>query len=428
MRFGMLIIVLAAGCTHLALERRTVKQAATLADLQSQQVLDNLAMFASNPQALPWHLKLKDGLVQVTDQASGGITGVFSWPRDVGSSVSPNISAQRAVVGQWSGEPAIGADDLELLALAYQKAVMPVDAQLDKEIRLKIWKLVVTCELAPGSDVVLDVMTDAVRDESDRLERELNRLRMNEISDDRVAAIRSIKAGFERLESIVNGERTGEFYKTPDEMRNDVRALAYGNFQEAHAYLSSALAGVPAGSENHKILTEAMHRTAVFLQEEGQERLVDALLRLNPFREAARKRMQASSGQTSHEFRDVDPYVSFLIIAGSDRYLNYGARRKPGPRNAGLIDEAEDKVAAQKQLLTQNQTGLPWFSCGGKKDVPRNACFIGHYSCGGRDLHVWVTEDHMQDLKEFTLKVLTLAPIKEQDTPPGRGAAFSPGK
>jgi len=163
MRFGMLIIVLAAGCTHLALERRTVKQAATLADLQSQQVLDNLAMFASNPQALPWHLKLKDGLVQVTDQASGGITGVFSWPRDVGSSVSPNISAQRAVVGQWSGEPAIGADDLELLALAYQKAVMPVDAQLDKEIRLKIWKLVVTCELAPGSDVVLDVMTDAVR-------------------------------------------------------------------------------------------------------------------------------------------------------------------------------------------------------------------------------------------------------------------------
>ncbi|MEO2088158.1 MAG: hypothetical protein ABGY75_01500, partial [Gemmataceae bacterium] len=60
------------GCTHTALERRTVKQASTLTDLQYQQVLDNMAMFACNPDTMPWHLKLKGGLVQIADQGSGG--------------------------------------------------------------------------------------------------------------------------------------------------------------------------------------------------------------------------------------------------------------------------------------------------------------------------------------------------------------------
>ena len=59
------VLVFSSGCTHTALERRTVNQASTMADLQFHQVLDNLAMFACNPDALAWHLKLAGGTIQV---------------------------------------------------------------------------------------------------------------------------------------------------------------------------------------------------------------------------------------------------------------------------------------------------------------------------------------------------------------------------
>ena len=56
------------GCTQVQLQKHTVRQGATLPEVQYQQVLDNLAMFACNPNSLAWHVKVTGGLVQVADQ------------------------------------------------------------------------------------------------------------------------------------------------------------------------------------------------------------------------------------------------------------------------------------------------------------------------------------------------------------------------
>ena len=48
---GLLPIL--SGCTHIALRKDTVRTTNTLADLQFQQVLDNVARFHCNPDTVP---------------------------------------------------------------------------------------------------------------------------------------------------------------------------------------------------------------------------------------------------------------------------------------------------------------------------------------------------------------------------------------
>jgi len=60
------------GCTTGRLRQRTINQGSTLPELQYQQVLDNLALFATHPGSLPWHVNLREGTTQLTDSLSGG--------------------------------------------------------------------------------------------------------------------------------------------------------------------------------------------------------------------------------------------------------------------------------------------------------------------------------------------------------------------
>jgi hypothetical protein len=57
MRLARIALVVALACiagfTNARLRQRTINQAWTLAELQYQEVLDNLALFTANPSALP---------------------------------------------------------------------------------------------------------------------------------------------------------------------------------------------------------------------------------------------------------------------------------------------------------------------------------------------------------------------------------------
>ena len=106
------------GCTAGRLRQRTINQGSTLPELQYQQVLDNLAQFAVNPSALPWHVNLKEGTSQVTDSLSGGAVV------DLGPPVGwfPQLFGSRTVVAQWGMAPVIDATELRLLRIAYRRA------------------------------------------------------------------------------------------------------------------------------------------------------------------------------------------------------------------------------------------------------------------------------------------------------------------
>ena len=120
------------GCTTGRLRQRTINQGATLPALQYQQVLDNLALFATHPGSLPWHVNFREGTNQVTDSISGGAA------IDLGPPVTwfPQLLGSRTAVAQWGMSPVIDATELRLLRIAYRRALgvpdMPSPKFLDE--------------------------------------------------------------------------------------------------------------------------------------------------------------------------------------------------------------------------------------------------------------------------------------------------------
>ena len=136
MRLARLVLVVGlacvTGCTTGRLRQRTINQGATLPALQYQQVLDNLALFATHPGSLPWHVNFREGTNQVTDSISGGAAV------DLGPPVTwfPQLLGSRTAVAQWGMSPVIDATELRLLRIAYRRAHgasdMPSPAFLDE--------------------------------------------------------------------------------------------------------------------------------------------------------------------------------------------------------------------------------------------------------------------------------------------------------
>lgn len=111
-------LALLAGCTSVRLRKDTVGQASTLTDLQYQQVLANLALFAEDPAALPWHINLREGTTQITDTVSGGVAVDLGPPSDV----LPQLFGTRTLVAQWGVTPVVDPVELRLLRVAYRRA------------------------------------------------------------------------------------------------------------------------------------------------------------------------------------------------------------------------------------------------------------------------------------------------------------------
>jgi hypothetical protein len=136
MRCAMLLIGLLStlsGCTHVALQNDTVRTTNTLADLQYQQVLDNLARFHENPDTIPSFAVATAGTVSILDTAGTGVSPTYSPTLNFGQqgggalpilSLLFPFSAQRAVTENWSLTPITDADNLRRLRCAYRLLVM----------------------------------------------------------------------------------------------------------------------------------------------------------------------------------------------------------------------------------------------------------------------------------------------------------------
>ena len=113
------IVIGSSGCSVVRLGQRTMHQASTLPDLHYQQVLDNLARFADNPSALPWHVNFREGTAQITDSLSAGAAVDLGPPAET----LPQVFGSRTVVAQWGMTPVINATELRLLRIAYRRAL-----------------------------------------------------------------------------------------------------------------------------------------------------------------------------------------------------------------------------------------------------------------------------------------------------------------
>lgn len=118
---GMLAVGLGSGCTHTQLRRNTVNQARTLGDVHQQQVLNNLAMFVANQDALPHFAYPVEGQNQVTD--TGGGTTAIGWVVEGFDSAELGFEASRQANQVWNLQPINDPHKLALMRCAYQLAV-----------------------------------------------------------------------------------------------------------------------------------------------------------------------------------------------------------------------------------------------------------------------------------------------------------------
>jgi hypothetical protein len=130
----LVVLPLLAGCqTHVNLRNNSVKATGTLADLNYQQVLNNVAQFTANPSAMPSFAVFNAGTVTVTDQKTANVnaTGAptLGNAQQAGSglpilSILLNPSASRTLTENWSMAPVTDIDNLRRIRCAMQLLVL----------------------------------------------------------------------------------------------------------------------------------------------------------------------------------------------------------------------------------------------------------------------------------------------------------------
>ncbi len=88
-----------------------------------------------------------------------------------------------------------------------------------------------------------------------------------------------------------------------------------------------------------------------------------------------------------------------------------GSRDVTGTWSLGTITSPE-KIRGMQTLYRQavrgSMQGEPtwrWLKIGCRRDVPREACYVGHHG----QVHVWVLPEGIEGLSELTLKILDVA-------------------
>ena len=110
-------LVLSTGCAHTHLRMNTVGQSTTLTTLYEKQVLNNLAMFASNPDALPFFALPGSGATAVTDGGS-----ISAAPLNFASTLI-GLGGSRNTSNTWALAPVTDPDKLMRMRCAYQQAI-----------------------------------------------------------------------------------------------------------------------------------------------------------------------------------------------------------------------------------------------------------------------------------------------------------------
>ena len=131
--FALVLLSLGiAGCsTHHSLRKNTLCIAETLADINCQQVLDNVARFVVNVDSMPSLAVVNSGTVIVTDQSSVGGAGTYAPTltpiQQLGGFpilslfATPNVS--HSLAETWSVTPVTEADKLRRIRCAFQLLV-----------------------------------------------------------------------------------------------------------------------------------------------------------------------------------------------------------------------------------------------------------------------------------------------------------------
>lgn len=367
-------LLLMCGCTNTQLRVSTLNQASTLSDLQYNQVLNNLAMFALNPNALPWHVSIANGATQIADTGSLGTEIIIGKTGTDAASLigTPRFDASRGIVGQWGTVPVTDSGNLKLLQMAYQSA-FGCRRILDVEAANSLARGIST-QIGTTADISVDqdTLRSIINIHSNRLAKEYEALD----GDSPASNSSTMKSRDAQYKLASMKTQQPESRSTPP---------------------ASTDVDLPPALDPSDGFTEPIEN--------------DRNDRSLPFRQSLTNLIDLY-GQVTDDISDTLDY-QILAIDPTDpsgtRFVPFIVSETSQRRVAtGLAKATISRVNDIQSTLISIPTG--WFHVGkSKHDVPKNACYVGQYKFGGQICYAWVCADGLKELSDFTMSVMDLS-------------------
>jgi len=148
MRFAILVVaaaLLCLGCTNMALERATLAQASSVADLRYSEVLENLAMVADDPAVLPAYSSIFAGTAEISDTAAANSTTLTLVRASRGAVTfgmeTIDVPLSRNIKENWTLDPVVVPEKLRALRCACRWILTRSgDSASDSDVHLAKYK------------------------------------------------------------------------------------------------------------------------------------------------------------------------------------------------------------------------------------------------------------------------------------------------
>jgi hypothetical protein len=470
-----LILVLAslsvAGCTSDRLRTTTIRQATTLTDLQYQQILNNLAMFSQNPAALPWHVNIRDGSAQVADLGALTIGGELTHT----SKATPSLLGSRTVVEQWGMVPVTDDTELRLLRVAYRRALGYPDGLEDNDYELANDLAHEFKKQTADFNEFQDQLGRTFDDGKERHRNEQFQSLANTASSrgwrNPLAfllfgntsglhqKIADVLFPYQYTLSLYNDDKPMPLpgsrvrvlpsltyvNEIPDREQNIVLVAAVQD--TLHFRIFDPKGKMIVNTNETELCEKKQTRSTDINEDEPCEKarqiaeLKHLLAELNwdvsqrpdKDRVIAAVTSCVSSTKTGDYYRHLLSALSVIndnIIVSGEKLTD----GEPGPNGAkkldnydvdqsltneydkpvGLVTPFAAEIRRQVKDVAKDVDEIPsgWFHVGRKRDVPKDACYVGQY----RDCYVWVERDGLEELTQFTIKILNFSSLVRDPT------------
>jgi hypothetical protein len=118
--FLIVIVITCSGCTMVALRRATLSQVDSAVDLRYREIVENLALLADDPNALPFYASIYAGTCQIQDTMSLGETTLWQHAKGLNGfgSQTANPQLQRQIGQNWTLDPMVDPERLEAMRFA----------------------------------------------------------------------------------------------------------------------------------------------------------------------------------------------------------------------------------------------------------------------------------------------------------------------
>jgi len=371
--------ILASGCTHTQLRFNTTKQAQTVADVHTQQVLDNLAKFARDPHALPHFSYPIAGASAITDNL-GGTAGInFANP----ITGSLNGTGSRNIQESYTMTPVNDPRKLELMRCAYQQAITSCGlGNQSGECP--------DCEKRINNFYLGDTNTTKTQDQTP------NGNSISELNRDIKIAYFPNGTDHDFVEiHPVNSDKLRVFKD-----RNNHNKIIYRLYSEASDDNQRV---VPIGSELYEVVeigkSEDNESDPEMIRRGGK------YFKKSDFNDA----WQINQSEVNPQSDKVKAVLALALTSEdlSPVYVN------------GTVGNFSDTNGI---VTTACIDGHCWFCCGDKHDAPNHnqCCYVGHH-CG---TYVWVPHHGRDALTNLTLIILDIALNDPPESPNSEVIAY----